>query len=562
MHRLFNIREIVDQIIGSLYTPADFRMRPYCVDSQEARLADRTAIQYSTLIALACTSKEFLEQCLDLIWRDLDSLVPIFLLLGVPMRFFKALDDERDEDGVRNEGDFQLPGVNIAELLANADVGRASYYLRRVQKLYTDGDELTYDLVDSLSTILRSQEPRGSLFPKLSQLIWNVKIEGIEEHFDMFGSPSVTKLSVYPIEQVCSAHLHFPNLAEVEFFNFWVDMNPFNEYIALAIARLFPLRALDCSGYDIRVPAFDALSTMPALSRLCVAQFPSTVHIYTSAPGPPSRPFFPSLQELSIGTISARTCHDLLRTLDNPQALKQFCVAIPEQEWTSAGMRNLVSCLSELCSPETLSGLALMLARNNNDLHRNHGVNQLHTGASRATSEMLRPLLRFTKFTQCDITAPILDYDDAFVESIASACPNLAILRLRSLSDQQDRSRLTLRSLYSVAKHCPKLGLVALNNLVAGVGPEEDLGIGTMKRTWDNGGRMGVAIDIAGVDDVLGARAREVAVFVKDLFPEIMDFTEPRIHHFIRHGPDAADYVPIQFPHVAPALLPVPAIAN
>ncbi|TFY59153.1 hypothetical protein EVG20_g7896 [Dentipellis fragilis] len=209
--------------------------------------------------------------------------------------------------------------------------------------------------------------------------------------------------------------------------------------------------------------------------------------------------------------------------------------------------------LGTLCSPDTLSDLALTL-HNDNDDGLNNNIVQLDMAASRVTSMMLWPLLRFTNLEHCSVSAPFLDYDDEFVESIASACPNLIVLCLQSLPSQQNRSRLTLRCLYSLAKHCPNLEVVELNRLVSGVGPEEDLGISAMKRTWNNEGRVAggvlpnLEIRITDVDEVLGARAQEVAVFMKDIFPNVKEFGESRINHYIRLGPDAADYVPIQFP--------------
>ncbi|TFY61819.1 hypothetical protein EVG20_g6909 [Dentipellis fragilis] len=296
---LLHIREIMDQIIGSLYIPADFSRRSHYLDG--------------------------------------------------------ALEGERDDDGLPTEEDFQLEDVmiylkiqNIAELLSNADMSRVSYYLHRIQRLYTNSEELTSTLVQLLSIVLKNQEPHGHLLPNLSQLFWHVKKLEIEEYFDMFGSPYITRLSMYPIREVSSAHLHFPNLVEVKFFNFWTDKECWDEYIADAITRLSPLRALDCFGYDLRFRAIYALSTMPALSRLRVAHLPPTVWVYTSSHRPPSRPFFPSLQELDIHSISPKMCHDLLRAFDNPRALRQLRVGLPVQEWTSADMETLLSCVGML----------------------------------------------------------------------------------------------------------------------------------------------------------------------------------------------------------------------
>ncbi|TFY66457.1 hypothetical protein EVG20_g4636 [Dentipellis fragilis] len=513
MHGFLHIKEIIDQIIDNLYIPRDFdaEMRRAREDGRWLQqITQRT--QYSSLVTLACTSKEFTERCLDLLWWDLDSLVPIFVALGVSIRFFKEKERHDREFGISYMDEYQLDGVDIAELLGNADTERASYYLRRTRNLYTDGEELTPILLESLSAVMRG--PHVPILPNVSQIFWKVNSSYYDDDFvyaqdiEMFGSPQVTRLALYPVEVTDSFHEHFPNLTGLDFFNCFTDTEPYDQAIARSV-QYFSLHALDCHGYNIMPQTFGNLASMPALHRLCMANIPSVQLPAPRSPqsGPP-HPFFTSLTQLDMTATPLATCCDLLRALDNPRALQLLRAGFPVSGWSPAGIEMFISSVSALCSPETLSDLAVTTASGGQWSERRVQVN---VETSRVTSAMLRLLLRFTNLEFCDILAPALDCDDAFIESIASAAPRLVAVGLRSLPQYQHHSRLTLRSLYSLAKHCPYLRFMELNHLVSDIDQEGNQSFSGLKRTWDRERGLGVLphleIDIKGVDEALGARA-------------------------------------------------------
>ncbi|KAA1476201.1 hypothetical protein DENSPDRAFT_932878 [Dentipellis sp. KUC8613] len=549
-----HIKEIVDHIIDSLYVPRDFDAEIVYAreDGRWRQVASRQRTQHSSLAMMACTSKEFTERCLDLLWRDLDSLVPIFVALGVPMRLFKEKEINLVE--FSNTNTYEINDVEIAELLKNADMERASYYLRRTRSLYIDGDELTLDLLLSLPIVMGGSH--APILPNVSQIFWKVNNcyydndSYYSQEIEMFGSPQVTRLALYPLETSDSFHHRFPNLTKLDFFNCFTDTEPYDLAIERTLQDFSSLRVLDCHGYNIMPNTFGDLAYMPALQRLCMANIPSA---QLPAPRSPqvrlSHHFFTSLTQLDMTNTPSATCCDLLRALDNPHALQLLWIGFPVSGWSPSGIEALLSCIGALCSPETLSDLAVTPARNGQWSERHV---QVDVETSRVTSAMLQPLLRLTNLEFCDIMAPVLDCDDAFIESIASAAPRLVAVGLQSLPQYQQHSSLTVRTLYSLAKHCPHLEFISLNHLVSIVDEDGIQGFSQLKRTWDHERRTGelprLRIDIKGVDEALGAQAREVAIFVKDVFPNCHEFWEPRISHYIRNGPDAAEYVPDSWP--------------
>ncbi|TFY66456.1 hypothetical protein EVG20_g4637 [Dentipellis fragilis] len=531
MHRCLRIQEIVDLIVGALDTPRNFTEENRVDYGQRLRRLGRPWTPYGTLAALARTSKQFTERSLDLLWRDLDSLVPVCVVLGMPLSYFRPGQAEA----------VSCEETEPVELFARADPTRVLYYLRRVRHLYTDGSELTGDILLSLFAI--KERTNTPLLPNLQTLYWDIELEDFQEESRIFDGPYVTRLSIHPsgiLDWIAPA---FPNLTEIEFISSRSGTGALLGPLSHPITSFSSLAVVDCYANNITADAFYTLAAMPSLREFYIAGIPHDVRI----PKPEQhqlihQPFFSSLCRLKIRFVLVDTCCTLLHALDNPNALQQLHVGYPESHATTyAKLEALLSCIAALCSQDTLSDLAITKGYDE-DLEGTTFIDPF-VELCHSPWALLQPLLRFSNIEHCTIQLPAHALDSYSIEHIASAYPHLTTLSLLSLPDRYRdlRWKMPLRSLYVLAERCPKLEHVEVDWLTAA--SDEDLGIRGLQRTWDHERKWGALppLDIAasGVDFTLIAHARDVERFVKDLFPNIEGFSESRIFHHVRSGPYA-----------------------
>ncbi|KAA1476200.1 hypothetical protein DENSPDRAFT_499315 [Dentipellis sp. KUC8613] len=530
MHRCLCVREIVDLIIDALDTPRNFTEENKVDRGQRLRRSARPWTPYGTLAALARTSKSFTKRSLDLLWRDLDSLVPIFIVLGMPLSYFRP---------------GQMDAVNYeeaepVEMLAKADPTRALSLLGRVKNLYTDGSELSRDILSSLATV--KERTNTPLLPNLQTLYWDVEMGVFQQESHIFSGPCVTRLSIHPSDALDWIAPAFPYLTEIEFIGSRSRTGALLDPLSHPITSFSSLTVVDCYANNITTDAFYALAAMPSLREFDIAGIPHGVRI----PEPerhrlPRQPFFTSLSRLKIRFIPVDTCCALMHALDKPNALQQLHLGYQEFYTTTyEKLEALLSCIAAVCSQDTLSDLAVTKGYDDDQPIVIPFIELCHTPWA-----LLQPLLRFSNIKHFSIQLPAHALDTYSIEHIASAFSHLITLSLLSLSNRHRdlRWKMPLRSLYVLAERCPELEHVEVDWLTAA--SDEDLGILGLRRTWDHERKWGALppLDIAagGVDFTLIAHARDVGRFVKDIFPNVDGFSESRVFYHVRSGPYVAE---------------------
>ncbi|KAA1476239.1 hypothetical protein DENSPDRAFT_501161 [Dentipellis sp. KUC8613] len=497
MHHCLQIPEIVEQIVEHIRPVHDIAKEQTAAASKGRRLC----MVEATLFGLALTCRQFLEPSLNALWRNLDSVTPIFFVLGV-------------RDGQLAE--------EAARILETADLGRPSYYFCRIRTLSAAQRDLELAILP-LEKIYRQN--RLKVTPYLQHLYWDVptKCKTFLHKYEIFCGPHLVRLSVYPIGISHTVKEGCPNFKEMELLNEYGWLRDLDGSVSWCIRHLNPMHFVDAYEQELMPGSVAALAAMPSLHHLSAVALSPRSHIPSSSDDP-VRPFFPALRELRIRRVRIDLCGRFLQALQNPHLIQQLNIGYEHTDLDAAALERFVSLVGDICAPNSLTNFALMLTEIGKLATRSPDEPTL-----RVTPETLKPLLRFSKLEHCHISTHFLDYDDAFVKSVAAAFPNLVTLTLLWTAEYQERSKLTLRSLYFLAKHCGKLEDVRLNRLTA-QGVEI---VDTERRTWDHGTRFEssprLRIRTWGADTEITRDEDRIVMWLVDIFPTVVEIFIGRI---------------------------------
>ncbi|KAJ7618441.1 hypothetical protein FB45DRAFT_931663 [Roridomyces roridus] len=138
-------------------------VRMICEESAATTYGPSYTKQPPRLPRLACTSKIFLEPALDLIWEELESIVP--LVKCMPPTVWEQ------------QGDGRQQMIVLRRPIVSADLSRLLFYSVRVRKLNFDLSHASWlfpiavhpEVLQALSMSLASQ----IIMPKIRRLDWN-----------------------------------------------------------------------------------------------------------------------------------------------------------------------------------------------------------------------------------------------------------------------------------------------------------------------------------------------------------------------------------------------------
>ncbi|KIY69134.1 hypothetical protein CYLTODRAFT_350093 [Cylindrobasidium torrendii FP15055 ss-10] len=128
-----------------------------------------------TLARLARTCKALKEPCLDVLWREMDSIVPLVGLFP---------------DDILKKA--RRPGLGLAKNPVDADWARVLKYGERVRKITYN--ESAGNIAASVFPVMTDRRPRTYILPKLRELVWKVDTAAGLERCFLFVNPELRSL--------------------------------------------------------------------------------------------------------------------------------------------------------------------------------------------------------------------------------------------------------------------------------------------------------------------------------------------------------------------------------
>ncbi|KAJ7935031.1 hypothetical protein B0H13DRAFT_2305188 [Mycena leptocephala] len=197
--------------------------------------------------------------------------------------------------------------------------------------------------------------------------------------------------------------------------------------------------------------AFEHLARLATLEAFLVYSTPE----FSLSFGANDLPKFPRLRELTFGSVSYEFLEAFIGMKDM-WSLAEIDVNIVSAP-TTRDTAQLFALLASKCDFASLTVLTLDFKADTEPL----SLPQL--ASSVITFETLHPLLSFRALREVSLAPPAgVSLDDAGIEAIARAWPHLSALQLRGSRFRAPSSRVTLRGLRTVARHCQNLTSLSL----------------------------------------------------------------------------------------------------
>ncbi|KAJ6456792.1 hypothetical protein C8R47DRAFT_1165047 [Mycena vitilis] len=425
MHRCLGIPEILDLVCKGLDPVTD---EHWIAPTDGAEVA---------LSALARTCKLFSGPALDMLWQHQSGLTPFLRLF--PSDLFPPLLGST----------YTHVWTMLRPLLAS-DWTRVILYTPRVKVL-----SFNYPFGGVTEIVLALSEccPRGFLFPNLRRFVWPFK-DSIALPIRLFCPPGLKEIKFFceatnhNISRLSTLATSCPDLRHVS-ISFRIRSDQTDVAISLLVCGLRRLESL-----TIGVPTMAAMqhiATSPGLTSLELAEIPPLfANIGRSDP-----PMFPHLTRLTIGPIAAALVTTFLRSFSHAPFVSMRITL--DACATTAATEDLFRALHAACAHDSLE--IFRLGSHASELPSILGDYTVSAGA-------LKILTCFSSIEHLAIASPAgFDFDDATFVQLAAAWPALVDLSLtHGLPDsfRRPRAKLTLRSLHSLAQHCPQLTILAL----------------------------------------------------------------------------------------------------
>ncbi|KAJ3803445.1 hypothetical protein GGU11DRAFT_670956 [Lentinula aff. detonsa] len=130
-----------------------------------------------TVSRLARTCRAISEPALNVLWRDLDSLIPIIGLF--PSTLLKKV---------------RKPGLGLSKEPAEEDWGKIIKYGERVRSVVYV--ETANNISPTIFPMLSQNRPKEYILPNLSHLTWKIETSGALEQISMFLAPAIESLQL------------------------------------------------------------------------------------------------------------------------------------------------------------------------------------------------------------------------------------------------------------------------------------------------------------------------------------------------------------------------------
>ncbi|KAJ7151237.1 hypothetical protein C8R46DRAFT_1358121 [Mycena filopes] len=393
---------------------------------------------YGSLAALACTARTFHPHALDFLWQSQSSIKPLLQC------FPSDLWEYRLATQLEGEKRMVTEHLHARRAIKPSDWHRVNLYAPRIRCLaLPKAPEIDVEFMQAL----QAASGRNPLLPQLNCLSWKITSEVMFPFLDLFLSPSITVLLLWPKHSpALTAFLRrlkmaLPNLSRVSIYP---PENPegadtLASVACGAICQYQTLQSVNLPGID---PAYASqLATMPNLQRLCLE--------YVEDADPQSLEGFPNggflaLSSLSLSAQGITLAPALFRAV-SAAPLKRITIAhvrTPTMEqW--AELYSVLRPCDSLCAVEITQ------------------VWPDFSGPLPAplSPKLLRPLLASPNMTTLILcSAGDFDIDDETLRWMAQSWPNLKHLSLTTPNLMSPLvPRATLDSLAPFVAHCPEL---------------------------------------------------------------------------------------------------------
>ncbi|KAH9919402.1 uncharacterized protein B0H18DRAFT_636211 [Fomitopsis serialis] len=473
----------------------------------------------STLLALALTSRAFLDPALNLIWSAQSSLG--HLVQCLPTDLWTV------------SGDEHLILKEPTRPTTHQDWERFDFYARRVRELISDSDEHHFAgrpsrvISESLFFWLHSSRPGHLLLPNLSTLSWGSSIPS-----GYYGSVHLLcgqQLSTFHIggstprstsDVIAQALLHLPQRSPLvrELRIILVEngtaIQPVQPILGDVFASLKRLQILSLQS-ELPMPfsAFAMLASLPHLTQLKLVSEDGA--IMTSVPLKTGRAdlTFRALEEMTLTSSPMDSSVDVLSSCQLPRL--KYIYINSEIAADPDTIVRVLQLLHERCSHTVLEGIDV------------HNVDYISAGeqvreAIRFTAATMRRLCDFHRIRLFDLhTDLLIVLDDEVIKQLAMSWPRLEFLHFLSANDHpwHTPTATTLKGLVHLARYCPSLRLLTIDLNAS----DSDVSL----RTKPGGGIRNQTLRRVtfGHSPALGNTAK-IAAFLFAIFPNIISIND------------------------------------
>ncbi|KAK6967008.1 hypothetical protein R3P38DRAFT_3151510 [Favolaschia claudopus] len=472
MHRALRILEIVEAVCAHL--------PPY--SSPSAR---------STLYSVALVCRFFSGPALDVLWSTQYSLVNI--LSCMPAGLWEMVRFENRKPSMRAQRAIKL-----------GDWTRFNLYARRVRALVITDNGSEADICSPIFKMLSlSNTSQETLFPKLRMLHWQTVQRHWLSYAPLFLSSSLESISLVT---VITSYAHLALLAVVP-----------------ALCPLLTRVEICTSGRLGHLAKSVMLSKLKHVNHLSIegilesdlahlAQLPSLTSLSVKQPSDSIDKFefvahqatpITSLQELTLDHDSIPFVVGLLG-MKHGWSLRRLSYTTRNAP-LAADTAKVFAVLKAKCNHSSLTtsviayhGPTSFLTQTTASLNKTPCVRSSHSA----------PYARW-----CSTLARVFDLDDSDIDALARAWPQLYMLHLHGSGFRCPASRVTLRGLHSLSKHCHSLVDLKISLDASVVFCQDDTGIDVATSK--------APLQKLSVEDSIITEAAPVVAYLLRIFPSI-----------------------------------------
>ncbi|KAJ7168877.1 hypothetical protein C8R46DRAFT_1350371 [Mycena filopes] len=400
----------------------------------------------SSLAALAQSHSSFQEPALDVLWREMHSVVP--LLKCFPADLWEVSD---------------LHIFNFIRVIRPDDWTRVWSYASRIRDIDFNNESLllSSSLADSLHLALCGRQ----LLPKLERMSWD--LGGFPyRHFTAFLGPVATKVIVTItsapsyMARLTTLATRVPPLTELTILGWGRGRSELETFETVLIKHLHHLQILS-------MPVFQAAT----LQHLATLKDLRSLSLATRTMAPDSEPVlvpsaFRSLRHLALDAQSIPWATHIISMLRN-HILSELSLKFTVYEFAEA-YTALNKLICQHCAPLALTSFSAT--------YHEAGIPTSMSSSYTLSADLLTPLYECRNLRTVVIRASRISLTDADVGELAACWPRIEHLDVYSgLRANDDQLRPTLSALALLADRCPYLGYLGLDLDARVVPPRTDV---------------------------------------------------------------------------------------
>ncbi|GBE84712.1 hypothetical protein SCP_0606920 [Sparassis crispa] len=407
--------------------------------------------QKRSIVNLACTCKDTSEPALDILWKDMKSLLPLFKILPCEEWRIDRIEARRGRQ-VRY----------IFKLIGSLDIDRQSEerflrYAWRIRTLEVEySNFIPVFLTDEvMSRIFSKWSLPYGLLPQLRALEWH--------QLDKQSFASVTKLpgrllkklklsgNTQNLTEVLTNIL--PRLPELEQLHITANIDGARFVASSLTEHMAKLRVLSLRRQSLLPSDALILAMLPSLNQLSLYVDPDGLR----TPLARMDNGFPALQHLRIMSKQVGEHIDaFISAITSPLIEIALHVDVcPLEEDLHKYFQFLAG------TPFTLVNVEFQTIGSITSYHEHIAGSELQS--YKITSATLEPALSITSLTSLKIRTRHLEINVGFLINVSSVLPHIKELCLMHGSDTESCSFVPLSGLIPLARHCPDLEMIALD---------------------------------------------------------------------------------------------------